>query len=245
MQLSFDLAGGPLPQVRDRLLAAFGPQRPHARMDPVSQLIKSSISGRTQDEVSWSAFLRLRAAFDSWEALAQAEPLAVVEIIHDVTHAEDKARRLPHALRLIQQKVGALSLEHLSEMDVDSARWWLQGLPGIGVKTSASILNFSHLAMRAMVVDTHVHRAAKRLGLVDRHHDTAHAYQALMVQIPNGWTADDLYELHWLMKGLGKVVCTHFEAVCGACPLKALCPKTGVAFSAEIMPWRPHAAPTA
>ena len=41
-----------------------------------------------------------------------------------------------------------------------------------------------------------------------------------------------------------KVVCTHFEAVCGACPLKAMCPKTGVAFTADIMPWRPHAAPS-
>ena len=47
-----------------------------------------------------------------------------------------------------------------------------------------------------------------------------------------------------LMKGLGKVVCPHFEAVCGACPLKAACPKIGVDFTAQIMPWRAHTAPS-
>jgi endonuclease III len=245
MQMSLNLGGGALPQTRDRLLAAFGPQRPVERMDPISQLVKSSISGRTHDEVSWAAFLRLHAAFDTWEALSRTSPLAVLDIIHDVTHAEDKARRLPHALRLIKERVGELSLVHLKAMDIDAARWWLQGLPGVGVKTAASVLNFSTLAMRALVVDTHVHRVAKRLGLADRHHDTAHGYAALMTQVPDSWTAEDLFELHWLMKGLGKVVCTHFDPACGACPLRDACPRLDVDSHprGQVLAWRPRPDP--
>ncbi len=49
MQLSLGLARSPLESVRDALLCEFGPQRPVARMDPISQLVKASISGRTQD----------------------------------------------------------------------------------------------------------------------------------------------------------------------------------------------------
>jgi hypothetical protein len=53
MQLSLDLSTSPLEAMRDGLLKTFGPQRPTKRLDPVSQLIKSSISGRTKDAVSW------------------------------------------------------------------------------------------------------------------------------------------------------------------------------------------------
>ena len=87
-------------------------------------------------------------------------------------------------------------IETKAELELDSARWWLQGLPGVGVKVAASVLNFSPLNMRALVVDTHVHRVAGRYGLVPASYDTAHAYRALMDLVPDSWTAEDLYELH-------------------------------------------------
>lgn len=240
MQLSLGLSRSPLESVRDALLCEFGPQRPVARMDPISQLVKSSISGRTPDAVSWAAFLRLRAEFICWEDLARASDARVLEIIGDVTYAEDKARHLTHALRLIEQKVGWLSLNHLAGRPVDEARWELQSLPGVGVKVAASVLNFSSLAMRALVVDTHVHRVAKRIGLVGPG-DTTHAYQALMRLAPNAWTADDLFELHWLMKrGLGQMLCPHDAPRCGACPLKHDCAKLGIGHTADVLAWRPR-----
>ena len=166
MQLSLCLALSPLEDVRAVLLTAFGPQRPKARMDPVSQLVKSSISHRTLDAVSWAAFLRLQGAFRNWEDLALAEPDAVLALIDDVTHAQDKARRLPIALRMIQDRIGWLSLSHLRNLTVEQARHELRALPGVGQKVAASVLNFSSLAMRDLVVDSHVHRTAQRLGLV-------------------------------------------------------------------------------
>jgi endonuclease-3 len=207
MQLSLGLARSPLESVRDALLCEFGPQRPVARMDPISQLVKSSISGRTQDAVSWSAFLRLRAEFKAWEDLARAPVARVARIIDDVTFPGDKARHLTTALKMIEAKVGWLSLNHLKALTVDEARWELQVLPGVGVKVAACVLNFSDLAMRSLVVDTHVHRVARRIGLVGAG-DTTHAYHTLMDMAPPSWTADDLFELHWLLKrGLGQMLC--------------------------------------
>lgn len=242
MQLSLDLSTSPLEAMRDGLLKTFGPQRPTKRLDPVSQLIKSSISGRTKDAVSWAVYHRLKERFATWEELAETPDPEVQELIKDVTFPEEKARHLPHALRLIQVRSGwKLSLDHLAELELDSARWWLQGLPGVGVKVTASVLNFSPLNMRALVVDTHVHRVAARLGLIPAGYDTAHAYRALMDMVPDSWTAEDLYELHWLMKGLGQLLCTHHAPRCGACALKATCPRIGVERSADILAWRPRA----
>lgn len=241
MQLSLSLARSPLERVRDALLCEFGPQRPVTRMDPVSQLVKSSISGRTQDAVSWAAFLRLRAEFRSWEDLARAPVVAVAQLIDDVTFPADKARHLTTALRMIEEKVGWLSLNHLKTLSVDQARWELQALPGVGIKGAACVLNFSDLAMRALVVDSHVDRVAKRIGLVGAG-DTTHTYHGLMDLAPDTWTADDLFELHWLMKrGLGQMLCPHEGPKCGACPLKATCAKVGVGHSAEVLAWRPRA----
>lgn len=240
MQLSLGLARSPLESVRDALLCEFGPQRPVARMDPISQLVKSSISGRTQDAVSWAAFLRLRSEFKSWEDLARAPVPAVARIIDDVTFPGDKARHLTTALKMIEAKVGWLSLSHLKTLEVDQARWELQALPGVGVKVAACVLNFSDLAMRALVVDTHVDRVAKRIGLVDSG-DTTHTYHTLMGLAPDAWTADDLFELHWLMKrGLGQMLCPHEGPKCGACPVKTMCAKAGVGHSADVLAWRPR-----
>ncbi|MDR6626949.1 endonuclease-3 [Caulobacter segnis] len=226
--------------MRDALLCEFGPQRPVTRMDPVSQLVKSSISGRTLDAVSWGAFLRLRAEFKNWDDLADAPVAAVARIIEDVTFPADKARYLTTALRMIRDKVGWLSLSHLKSLTVDQARWELQALPGVGVKVAACVLNFSDLAMRALVVDSHVDRVAKRIGLVGAG-DTTHTYHTLMGQAPDAWTADDLFELHWLMKrGLGQMLCPHEGPKCGACPVKAMCAKVGVGHSADVLSWRPR-----
>jgi len=242
MQLSLDLSTSPLEAMRDGLLRTFGPQRPTKRLDPVSQLVRSMIGGRTKDEVSWAVFERLREHFKTWEVLAETPDAEVLEIIRPVTHPENKARFLPHALRLIQVRSDwKLSLDHLAELELDSARWWLQGLPGVGVKVAASVLNFSPLNMRALVVDTHVHRVAGRLGLIPASYDTAHAYRALMDMVPDSWTAEDLYELHWLMKGLGQLLCTAQTPRCGACALKETCPRVGVERSADILAWRPRA----
>ena len=183
MQLSLSLARSPLESVRDALLCEFGPQRPVARMDPISQLVKSSISGRTQDAVSWGAFLRLRAEFKAWDDLADAPVAAVARIIEDVTFPIDKARHLTTALKMVRDKVGWLSLNHLKTLTVDQARWELQALPGVGVKVAACVLNFSDLAMRALVVDTHVDRVAKRIGLVGAG-DTTNTYHTLMAMAP-------------------------------------------------------------
>ena len=236
MQLTFELETTPLAtRLRGALLDLFGPQRPQGRHDPLSQLINSLISARTLDEVSWNAFVRLRGAFEDWAELADAAPKRIEAAIAAVTFADQKARQLPILIRVIQIRAGGLDLGFLAEQPVEEAMDWLKSLPGVGVKSAAVALNFSTLDRRVLVVDAHVHRVAKRLGLVGRASDTDQAHEALMAMLPAAWSGEDLFELHWLVKGLGQSICTDAAPRCGMCPLKAECPRIGVGMGRKVV----------
>jgi len=240
MQAMFDFEPSPiLPQLRDKLLATFGRQAAERRLDPASQLVKALISTRTYDAASWAAFGRLKAAFADWRQLAAAEAKAVEAIIADTTFADQKARQLPILFRLIEHRTGGVSLDFLVDMPVDQAMAWLEDLPGVGRQIAAAVLNFSTLSKRAMVVDTHVHRVTRRLGLVGRTAEPAQSYDALMALAPAASTAEDFYELHWLMKGLGQSICTDSPPACGRCPLNSLCPRVDVGVGRKVVAFSP------
>lgn len=222
-----------LAPTRDRLRSVLGPQRPEHQLDPVSQLIKSLLSARTYDEVSWAAFIRLRAAYPDWEALVHATQAELEPVIDPVTFADQKARQLPILIRVLLLKRGELDLDFLAAEPVDEAMAWLMRLPGVGVKIAASVLNLSTMNRRALVVDTHVHRVARRLGLTGRTGDAREAYDSLMDQAPTEWQGEQFYELHWLLKGHGQSLCTHFDPACGLCALREVCPRVGVSGDQE------------
>lgn len=229
MQLSLGfVAPSILPALRDRLIAVFGAIRAEQRLDPLSQMIKSLISARTYDETSWAAFVRLRAAFPDWNAMAKAQAREIEKIIEPVTFADRKARQLPVLIRVLQLRRRDLDLSLLADMPVEEAMTWLQGLPGIGCKSAAAVLNFSTLNRRAMVVDSHVHRVARRLGLVGRATLPTEAYAVLMGEAPTDWRAEDLFEFHWLLKRLGQSVCTEAQPSCALCPMREDCARVDV-----------------
>lgn len=229
MQLSLALDDHPLlPRIRGRLLARFGPRRDGRRRDPVSQLVRSMLGSKTRDEVSRRVFKELRRHYPSWDRLREAEPRVILRIIWPVNLAEPKAEQLPQALRMIVACTGRLALDHLADLDEEAAMQWLRRLPGVGSKIAAAVLNFSTLHKRALVVDTHLLRLGKRLGLLPSDADYDAGFELFMRRLPDAWDADDLSELHRLMKRLGQTVCTAQAPACGACPLRGLCPRNGV-----------------
>jgi endonuclease III len=210
--------------VRDRLRDRFGPVFDALRHDPISQLVKASISSRTYDEISSAAFERLVMRYPDVEDLAVAPAEEIEAVISGVEFAETKALHLRAALRMIKAQQGAISLDFLWEWPVDLAMRWLVGLPGVGHKVAAAVLNFSTLRRRIFVVDTHVLRVLQRFGFVGTKADGEDASDAVMAAA-DGFGTDDLYELHWLLKYLGQQICTHGIAHCSECPLAALCMK--------------------
>ena len=199
-------------------------------LDPVSQLVMGMIGGKTRSEVSKEVFVQLRRRFRRWENLRDADLSEVRRLIAPVTFPENKAFRLQAALRLITKSQGRLSLDLLKPMSVPTSLTWLEGLPGVGRKTAATVLNFSTLRKSALVVDSHHLRVAKRLGLIGLRDDTVEAYETLTPLMPVHWGALDIDNHHQFVKRHGQETCKAERPICGNCPLKEVCRTYATAF---------------
>jgi endonuclease-3 len=195
---------------------------PLPRRSPVGQLVKSMISGRTRDAVSQAAYQRLTGALRSPGRIARASPRHVRTLIWDVTFAADKADHLVAALRRIERERGGYALDFLGALPLGDALAWLERLPGVGRKVSASTLNASTLARPVLIVDSHVVRVLRRLGLVAHHAEPREASEAVTAAMLE-WDSAAFLDFHVAAKLLGQTLCRPEHPDCGACPLAREC----------------------
>ena len=215
--------------VHERLCREYGcPIAYFHSLDPLSELVSSMLSHRTKNRDSGRAFKQLRARFPTWEAVRDAPTPNVQEAIAAVTWPEQKAPRIQQALRLITERHGALTLDFLADLPVPDARAWLEGIAGVGPKTSAAVLLFSRLRRPALPVDSHHHRVAQRLALIPPNVAVGPAHRLLEAQLPEGWSAQQVYDNHEALMLHGQRCCYFREPACERCPVLAVCP-TGLA----------------
>lgn len=193
-------------------------------LDPLGELVGSLLSHRTRNADSGAAFRALRQVFPSWEAVRDAPVAEIEEAIVRVTWPEQKAPRLKAVLGAITERVGRLELDFLAGMDVASARAWLEALPGVGHKTSAAVLSFSRLRMRALPVDSHHHRVAQRTGLIDAKLAVGPSHAVLEALLPSEWDAQSVYDHHEVMMLHGQRCCFFQRPACHRCVVLPLCP---------------------
>ena len=94
-------------------------------------------------------------------------------------------------------------------MPLAEAKKWLLELPGVGPKTVGCVLLFS-LGMPAMIVDTHVHRVAKRLNLIGAKVSADDAHDILEAKVP----PDDVLGAHIYIIAHGRQVCKAQRPLC-------------------------------
>ena len=204
-------------------------------MDPLSELVSSLLSHRTRNADSGRAFKTLRASYPTWAEVRDAPTADVEQAISAVTWPEQKAPRIQQVLREITSRTGDLSLDFLAELSVPAARAWLEALPGVGPKTSAATLLFSRLRMPALPVDSHHHRVAIRLGLIPAKLDVGRAHAVLEAQLPEGLTAQQVYDNHEVLMLHGQRCCFHRGPACHRCIVYDHCP-TGQALHPRTAP---------
>lgn len=96
-------------------------------------------------------------------------------------------------------------------------------LPGVGRKTANVVLGSAFGDAAGIVVDTHVGRITRRLGLT-RETDAVRAERDLVKAVPREhWIAFS----HRLIEH-GRTICPARAPRCEACPLADLCPRVGV-----------------
>jgi len=96
-------------------------------------------------------------------------------------------------------------------------------LPGVGRKTANVVLGTAFSVASGVVVDTHVGRVSRRLGLSE-HKNAEKIEQDLMTLVPQQkWIA-----LSHQMIRHGRRYCTARKPKCNKCPLADVCPRLGV-----------------
>ena len=189
------------------------------RYDPASELVYTILSQHTSDINSGRAFENLMAEFESLEAVARGPVDRVQHAIRMGGLAKTKAPRIMAVLQMLEREVGSYDLSFLREMPLDEAKAWLKRLPGIGPKTAAIVLCFS-MGLPAMPVDTHIHRVAKRLGLVGPKITAEKAHDILESKVP----PDDVFPFHMYLIRHGRAVCKAQRPQCERCVLADECP---------------------
>jgi endonuclease-3 len=151
--------------------------------------------------------------FERWptvEALAQAERSDVEEIIRPLGHSRQKARFISGAAHIIAQ-------EHAGQVPADLGA--LLKMPGLSRNTANIVLGSAFGFVEGIVVDSHVKRLAKRLGLT--HSRSAYQVEQDLVALT---PRENWLDLSYLCTFHGQRVCKTRRPGCAACELNDLCP---------------------
>ncbi len=182
--------------------------------NPLELLVATILSAQCTDErvnaVTPALFRKYPTAAD----YASADLRALERDIQSTGFFRNKAKSLKNCARqLVNQYASSVpkSLEQLVE------------LPGVGRKTANVVLGTAFGIASGVVVDTHVARLSKRMGLT-KHKDPAKIERDLMRDLP----AREWIALSHRMIQHGRRVCLARRAKCEVCSLVRLCPRIGV-----------------
>jgi endonuclease III len=189
--------------------------------NPFELLIATILSAQCTDVRVNKTTPALFDRFPSPEAMAAAAPAELEALIRPTGFYRNKAKSILGASRALVEKYGGTV-----PADLES----LHALPGVGRKTANVVLGDAFLIQEGIVVDTHVGRLARRLGLT-RHADAVKVEFALMPLIPRAdWT-----RISHLLIWHGRRRCKAQNPDCLHCELRELCPSADRASSKTKM----------
>jgi endonuclease III len=201
------------------LRRAYGPRPPECWGDGVSVLVDTILSQNTSAANSDAGYRQLRRRFRSWNQVADAPVEEVERHIRVSGLSNQKAPRIQAILRRIRDERGRIDLQFLRDLPDDKAYAYLRAFPGVGPKTACCTLLFA-FNKALFPVDTHIHRIARRLGLVGPRATADQAHDLLTPRI----APQDRYETHVLLIEHGRKTCRAINPRCSECALLKLCP---------------------
>ncbi len=203
----------------DEIIRRLEAQYPEARCsldhgDPLQLLVATILSAQCTDArvnmVTKELFKKYRTAGD----YAAANPAVFQDEIRSTGFFRNKTKSVIGMAQALVERFGGRVPDTMAE---------LVTLPGVGRKTANVVLGNAFGKDEGVVVDTHVARIAKLLGLT-REGDPAKIEQDLMRVVPRRrWTLFPHLIIHH-----GRAICIARRPRCDACPLADLCPSAAV-----------------
>ena len=177
--------------------------------NPFQLLVATILSAQCTDVRVNMVTPKLFATYPTPAAMAAAPIEALEELIRTTGFYHNKAKSIQGAGRVISEQFHGKVPETMAE---------LLTVPGAARKTSSVVLGVAYGKAEGVVVDTHVYRLSRRLGL-SRSETAANVEQDLMKVIPKDRWIQFSHELiHH-----GRLICEARKPKCAACPLEQLC----------------------
>ncbi len=182
---------------------------------PVQLLVATILSAQCTDArvnmVTTELFKRYPSAHD----LANATLRSLEKLIQSTGFFRNKAKHIKACCQRLAQ-------EHNGEVPRDLNV--LVQLAGVGRKTANVVLGTAYGMPTGIVVDTHVGRLSRRLGLTEET-DPVKVERHLMDLLPKKEWIDYSHRMIYH----GRAVCKARKPRCEACSLRRMCPQIGVA----------------
>jgi endonuclease III len=177
-------------------------------------LVSTILSAQCTDERVNRVTPALFARFPTPAAMAGASPAEVETLVRSTGFFRQKAKSIVSASKVIAEKFGGR---------VPGTMEGLLSLRGVARKTANVVLGTWFRVAEGIVVDTHVRRLSRRMGLT-REEDPEKIEKDLMGIVPR---KDWIWAAHALILH-GRRVCKAASPRCPECPLESRCPKIGV-----------------
>jgi len=187
--------------------------------DPFKNLIITVLSQNTSEANCVRAYKGLSAKFQvEPHVLAKAKEADIREAIRSGGLYNVKAKRIKEISKAVLEKFGG-NIAPVLALSKEEARAKFMELPGIGPKTADVLLADRHGYSQVFVVDTHMDRIAKRLGLVkpDARYEDIQAVLQSFIPWDKGERVGGLF---WL---LAKYTCRAQNPKCSECLLINIC----------------------
>jgi endonuclease-3 len=175
-------------------------------------LISVILSAQCTDERVNRVTADLFDAYDGPESYAEADESELAAAIDSITYYNNKASYIKSACRDIVE---------IHDGEVPDTMSELTDLAGVGRKTANVVLQHGHEVVEGIVVDTHVQRISRRLGLTEEH--TPGKIESDLVGIV---PEDDWKEFTHLLISHGRDTCTARNPDCSECLLEDICPSS-------------------
>jgi endonuclease-3 len=177
-------------------------------------LIAVILSAQCTDERVNKETEHLFEKYDGPEDYAAVDQEKLAEDLNSITYFNNKARYIREACQQILEEHDGEVPDTMSE---------LTDLPGVGRKTANVVLQHGHDVVEGVVVDTHVQRITRRLGITEQSRPEA-IEQELMDLVPESkWQ-----QLTHLCISHGRATCTARNPDCAECTLEDICPSSKV-----------------
>ena len=132
--------------------------------------------------------------------------------IASVTYFNQKARWIVSTARRIIE---------IHDGEVPGTMEELLGLPGVGRKTANVVLQHAYGETEGIVVDTHVMRLSRRMGLVEKKNRDAIEMELMKIIPKEKWR-----RYTHLMIAHGRAICKARSPKCDLCPMGEICPSS-------------------